>query len=63
MRADAGSKSISILTLLPVCIIVGTVSLVAAYRKHSAGDAIGVIVIWFVLGPIFMWWYATFRSR
>ena len=40
-------------------IFIGLVDLVRDYFKKDWGDAVFVIILFFVLGPLWMWW----RSR
>jgi len=37
-------------------VIVAVVNLVHAYQHKSVFDAIAVIVIWLILGPVFAFW-------
>jgi uncharacterized membrane protein YpjA len=45
------------LTVLSSCLIVATVNLVKAYTSRSLSEAIAVVVIWLVVGPLVgLWW-------
>jgi hypothetical protein len=43
--------TIGALPLLSACLAVGVVDLFRAHRNHDYGDAIAVVVIWFILIP------------
>ena len=44
------------LTAAAIMVFVGVIDLFKAYRRHDRSDAIGVVVIFFIVMPAFVLW-------